>query len=98
MFGHTKRHLSRDLRTDAKQLDAACRHTLGVSATVFRATKFLFHIATLLFAVYLIEATPISTAVAVGVAILLITGPEGLETYLIRQDILPDPDQREGDD
>jgi hypothetical protein len=52
---------------------------------MFRTVKFLFHISTLLFTVYLIEYTPLTTMVAVGVAVLLITGPEGLEAHLARQ-------------
>lgn len=77
-----------EIRTDAASLDRECRRRYGVGISVFRTAKFLFHIITLLFAVYLIEYTPLTTAVAVGVAVLLISGPEGLEAYLVRQGFL----------
>lgn len=77
-----------DVRTDAEKLDNECRRRWGITIGMFRTAKFLFHIATLLFAVYLIEYTPLTTMVAVAVAILLISGPEGLEAYLVRQGVL----------
>jgi len=86
MFGSTTRCLSAELRSDAKHLDNACQAHFGVTGTVFRAVKFLFYIATIVFTVYLIEFTPASWTVAVAVAVLFISGPEGLETYLMRQD------------
>jgi len=60
---------------------------------MWRTAKFLFYSLAILFTVYLIEMTTVSTLVAIGVAILLINGPEGVETWLVRQDIL---DKRTG--
>jgi len=59
---------------------------------MWRTAKFLFYIVSILFTVYLIELTSVSTFVAIGVAILLINGPEGAEAWLVRQDVLADPD------
>lgn len=93
MFGHDTDPAATwrsEIQTDATRLDTACRAYLGVSAVMFRTVKFLFHIATLLFTVYLIEATTFDTSLAVFVAVLLIAGPEGLEAMLVRQGYLTD--------
>ena len=91
MFGHTVRRLTRELRTDAAQLDAACRSRWGISGVMFRAVKFLFYIVTLLFSGYLIEVAEVEPFLAMTFAALLITGPEGVEAYLIRQGVINDP-------
>jgi len=74
-----------EVRRDAVYLDVACRTRWGVGVTMFRTAKYLFYVAVLLFTTYLIEATPMTTFVAVAVGVTLISGPEGLELYLVRQ-------------
>ena len=92
MFGHTARRLTTDLRTDAAQLDNACRSYLGISGTMFRTAKFVFYIVTLLFSGYLIEVASVQPFTAMLFAAVLITGPEGVEAYLIRQGVIDGPD------
>lgn len=89
MSGSTHPHsglqrLSDDARTDFENLKTGCRR-LGVSATMFRTAKFLFYIATLAFSFYLIQYAAVDPFVALTFAILLISGPEGLETWLIHR-------------
>jgi hypothetical protein len=102
MSGHTPRpRATDDWRSDvqnhAYRLDQACREEWGVTITMFRGLKFLFHIVTLVFTVYLIELTTITPTVAVGVAVLLIAGPEGFEAYLVRQGYIEDADTATSD-
>ena len=94
MLSDTDRgQITRSLRRDNNQLNAACRRRWGVSAFMFRVVKFLFYIVTLAFTVYLIELVDIEPLLAIGVAVLLISGPEALELYLIRADILAEQDR-----
>jgi hypothetical protein len=88
MFGHISDDLTTELRIDAAQLDDACQRYFGVSGAMFRTAKFVFYIATLLFSAYLIEVASVTPILAMGFAALLITGPEGLEAYLIRQGVI----------
>jgi len=73
-------------------LDAGCRrHSIGghqLTAVMFRAAKFLFQIAVLAFTVWLVEFVGVSWEVAVSLAVLFISGPEGLEAWLVRQGVL----------
>lgn len=80
-----------ELDEEYRSLDNACRH-YGFTATMFRTAKFVFYTVAILFAVYLIEFTELSTIVAVGVAVFAINGPEAVEMYLVRQDVIADPD------
>lgn len=73
-----------EVHREYQRLDAGCR-TLGVTATMFRTAKFLFYIATLLFTVYLIQYAGVEPTLAMMFAVLLISGPEGLETWLINR-------------
>lgn len=82
-----------EVRNDAVYLDVACRRRWGVGVTMFRALKYAFYIAVLVFTVYLIEATPVSALVATAVGVLLISGPEGLELYLVREGYLAERDR-----
>jgi hypothetical protein len=47
----------------------------------------------LLFTVYLIEYAAVDPMVASGIAIVLIAGPEGMESWLVRQGILAEAEQ-----
>lgn len=90
------RTLRDELHAEYRSLDNACRARLGISAIMFRTAKFVFYISTLVFTGYLIEIVGVPWTVAVGVAVLFVTGPEGIEAYLVRQDIIDeaeDPDQ-----
>ena len=60
---------------------------------MFRVVKFMFYMATLAFTVYLIELVELEPLLAIAVAVLLISGPEALELYLIRADILAEQDR-----
>jgi len=62
---------------------------------MFRTVKYLFYMVTLGFAGYLIEAAAVDPFLAMLFAALLITGPEGAETFLVRAGQL---DDRSGDD
>lgn len=84
---HTHPHYQRlkdELRADYHNLDAGCRR-FGVTATMFRTAKFVFYISTLLFAVYLIQIAGVDPVIAMAFAALLVSGPEGLETWLMKQ-------------
>jgi len=59
---------------------------------MFRTAKFVFYTVAILFAIYLIEFTDLSTLIAVGTAVLFINGPEAVEMYLVRKDVLATPD------
>jgi hypothetical protein len=63
---------------------------------MFKTAKFLYQIAVLLFVVYLIELASFEPMLAVGTAIVLISGPEGVEAWLVRQGILAE--NRGGDE
>jgi hypothetical protein len=63
---------------------------------MFRTAKFLFHTAVLAFTVYLIEAAGVDPMLATGTAIILVAGPEGLETWLVRQGVLADGSGEDG--
>lgn len=94
MSGRTSRPFDRfegHLTREYQLLDAGCRRH-GVTALMFRTAKFLFYIATLVFTVYLIEFNGVDPLVATATAIMLITGPEGLETWLVHQGHIDDPD------
>ena len=88
-------HISRELQHDATKLNAACQSRWGISATMFRTVKFLFYIVTLAFSAYLIQFVGVNALLVMGFAAMLITGPEGVEALLIRQDVLADPDSEE---
>jgi len=85
--------LRTELERDAKQLDAACRHYFGVGIRMFRTAKFLFYMSTLAFSGYLIEVAGVHSLLVMAFAALLITGPEGVEAFLVRQDVIADPDE-----
>jgi len=74
-----------ELETDAKHLDRGCRHVYrGLTGTMFRTAKYLFYISTLAMSTYLVEYAGVEPALVMAFAALLITGPEGLEAWLIR--------------
>jgi len=81
-----------DLTTHNRNLDVGCRkHTVRghpLTAVMFRAAKFLFQIAVLAFTVWLVEFVGVGWEVAVSLAVLFISGPEGLEAWLVRQGVL----------
>jgi len=95
MSGHTHTPLTDELRAEREQLDNACRHHLGISATVFRTVKFAFYIITLAFTGYLIEVAGVEPILAMTFAALLITGPEGVEALLVRNGVI---EENTGDD
>ena len=90
MSGINIQPVSDRLRHDAEALDRSTKRYLGVSAVMFRTAKFVFYIVTLLFSGYLIEMAGVDPFVAMSFAALLITGPEGLEAYLVRQGVIAD--------
>ena len=75
-----------NLKREYQLLDAGCQR-YGISAIMFRTAKFVFFIVALLFSAYLIDqgADPYLAAVT---AILLISGPEGLETWLVHRGVI----------
>jgi len=80
-----REYLIDELETDAKHLDRGCRSRLwGLTGTMFRTAKYLFYIATLATSTYLVEYAGVEPALVMAFAALLITGPEGLEAWLIR--------------
>jgi hypothetical protein len=83
------------LRTDLEHLDAGCRRH-GLTVAMFRTAKYLFHVAVLLFTVYLIEIAGVEPVVATGAAVVLIAGPEGVEAWLVRQGVLAETDSDGG--
>lgn len=85
------------LRRDVSQLDRACRDRYGVSALMFRTAKFVFYISVLVSMAYLVESG-VDPFLAMTFAALLITGPEGLEMWLVNQGKLAETQRRTGDD
>jgi len=75
------------LSTEAKRyhiaLDAGSKHKIGIGAGMYRTLERLFNIATLGVTVYLIEYTELSALTAVAFAVVLITGVEGFERFLL---------------
>jgi len=95
MLGHDALWFDRlrtDLRTHIRNLDAGCRqYSVGgrtLTATMFRVFKFIFHIATLAFTGWLIAAEGVPWEIAVALAVLFISGPEGLEVWLSHQGVI----------
>lgn len=87
-------HVEAEIQNHALALDIGCRQALGVTIGMFRTAKFAFYIATLATTVYLIEFAAVEPMIAIAFAVLLISGPEGLEAWLARQGAL---EQRERD-
>jgi len=79
-----------ELHAQTVSLDKSCRRHLGVSIAVFRTAKFIFYMAVLAFTAYLIEFQSVEAILAMTFAALLITGPEGVEALLIRNDVIED--------
>lgn len=52
---------------------------------MFRTAKYLYYIATLCFTGYLIEVASVEPFIAMTFAALLISGPEGLEAWMVRK-------------
>jgi len=73
-----------ELEADARALDVGCQTTIGVTGTMYRTAKYLFYIATLAMTTYLIQYAGVEPTLAMAFAALLITGPEGLEAWLIK--------------
>jgi len=72
-----------ELLSEYRQLDAGCRR-YGVTAHMFRTVKYLFYMVVLAFSAYLIQYAAVEPFIAMAFAALLITGPEGLEQWLIK--------------
>jgi len=73
-----------ELEADARALDVGCQTTIGVTGAMYRTAKYVFYIATLGMATYLIQYADVEPFIAMAFAALLITGPEGLEAWLIK--------------
>jgi hypothetical protein len=87
MSGRTTRphdQLRSEIEHNAAALERGCRRQWGVSGVAFRTAKYLFYIATLAMTTYLVEYQAVEPIIAMTFAALLITGPEGLEAWLIR--------------
>jgi len=84
MFGVTTDSLIKELRRENRQLERGCQ-TIGLTAIMFRTFKFVFYIAVLGVTVYLIQYAAVAPTLAMAFAILLISGPEALETWLIHR-------------
>jgi hypothetical protein len=93
---HTSHRLRDEVAQDYQLLDRGCR-SVGVTATMFRIFKFLFYIVTLGTTVYLIQYAGVEPIIAMMFAILLISGPEGLETWLIERGRLQDGQEDDGE-
>ena len=78
------RTLYSELEADARALDVGCQTRLGVTGTIYRTAKYVFYIATLAMTTYLIQYAGVEPFIAMAFAALLITGPEGLEAWLIK--------------
>lgn len=67
-----------------RYLEAGCQ-SVGVTATMFRTAKFVYYIATLATTIWLIQYGGVEPTLSMAFAVLLISGPEGLETWLIHK-------------
>jgi len=83
-----------ELADQKQRLDRACRTHWGISAAMFRTAKFIFYIAALAFSGYLIEFAGVDPFWGMAFAALLITGPEGLETWLLNRGAIPEQHER----
>ena len=90
--------LQRELSDHKHRLDTACRATWGVSAGMFRTAKFAFYIVALAFSGYLIEFAGVDPFWSMAFAALLITGPEGLETWLLNRGAIPEQKANSSED
>jgi len=88
------RTLYSELEADARALDVGCRTQIGVTGTMYRTAKYLFYIATLAMTTYLIQYAGVEPTLAMAFAALLITGPEGLEAWLIKIGRLEQPPEK----
>jgi hypothetical protein len=96
MSGRTTRphdQLRSEIEHNAAALERGCRRQWGVSGVMFRTAKYVFYIATLAMTTYLVEYQSVEPVIAMAFAALLITGPEGLEAWLIRTGQLQSPQQ-----
>ena len=62
---------------------------------MFRTAKFAFYIVALAFSGYLIEFAGVDPFWSMAFAALLITGPEGLETWLLNRGAVPKQHERQ---
>ena len=91
---HPRRHVRDELLSEYHSLEAGCQR-FGVTATMFRTAKYVFYMIVLAFAAYLIQYAGVEPFLAMAFAALLITGPEGLEQWLIKTGQI---DTNEGDE
>jgi len=82
--------LRREWRRNTQRLDTVCRQRLGISIGMFRTFKFLFYLAVIGFAGYLTEFQGVEPLITMAFTALLISGPEGVEAFLVRQDVIAD--------
>lgn len=78
------KQLKDELHANYCNLDAGCRQ-YGVTATMFKNGKYLFYICALAFSTYLVEYAAVEPIIVMGFLALVISGPEGLETWLMNQ-------------
>jgi len=81
-----------EIKQDAADLERGCQAQWGISAVSFRTAKYVFYTATLVLTLYLIDATEVEPMIAMAFTLLLISGPEAVEAWLIKVGKL---DQRE---
>lgn len=75
--------IARELQENRAALDIGARGRLGVSGFMFRTVKWLFYICVIVSMGYLIEFAGVEPLIAMAFAILLISGPEALEEWLM---------------
>lgn len=92
MLGIKRKPLSHRLLRDVEALERSTQRYFGVSAIMFRSIKFVFYITTLLFSGYLIEVAGVEPFLSMLFAALVITGPEGLEVWLVQRGVIEDED------
>jgi len=76
-------------RRHAQRLDTKCRQRWGVTFAVFRSLKLVYQILAIALVMLLVE-NGLAPTYGAATALVLISGPEALETWLVRQGHLPE--------
>lgn len=80
-----------DVRQYNRRLDGSCKTKLGVGVGMFKMTKNVVHLGSLLLAGYAIDSGA-DPMIALLFAAIIISGPEILEWWLVNQ---PQDDDRD---
>jgi len=90
--------VKRDIRAYNRQVEHACRTHLGVGIVTWRSFKYVFYITTLGLTLYLLEYQDVEPVLAMVFSAVLISGPDILEWWLVREDYVDYEEVKRPDD